>query len=42
MMGANIGQDSVTPKAIGTIRLRIRTIRDAPGAEAFVTVGVER
>jgi len=37
-----IGSDSVTPKQPGTVRLRIRTLCDAPGGEVFVTVSVDR
>ena len=36
----HIGEDSVTPKKAGTLRLRIRTICDAPGGETFVTIRV--
>jgi len=38
----HIGGDNVTPKEPGSIRLRIRTICDAPGGEAFVTLIVTR
>ena len=38
----HIGGSSVTPKEPGTIRVRIRTLCDAPGGEAFVTVRVGR
>jgi len=38
----HIGADSVTPIQAGTVRLRIRTICDAPGGEAFITVRVDR
>lgn len=38
----HIGGSSVTPKQTGTIRLRIRTLCDAPGGEVFVTVSVDR
>jgi len=37
----HIGGDDVTPKKPGTIRIRIRTICDAPGGETFVTVDVK-
>jgi len=36
----HIGGTSVTPQQPGTIRLRIRTLCDAPGGEVFVTVHV--
>ena len=35
-------EESVTPKQAGTIRLRIRTICNAPGGETFVTIDVRR
>ena len=38
----HIGSDSVTPKQPGTVRLRIRTLCDAPGGEVFVTVSAVR
>src|SRR5439155_12328858 len=33
----HIGGDNVTPKAPGAIKLRVRTICDAPGGETFRT-----
>jgi len=38
----HIGGDNVTPKEPGTIKLRVRTICDAPGGETFVTLIVAR
>jgi hypothetical protein len=38
----HIGEGTVTPRQPGSIRLRIRTICDAPGGETFVTVQVVR
>jgi hypothetical protein len=38
----HIGSDSVTPQQPGTVRLRIRTLCDAPGGEVVVTVSVDR
>src|SRR6266446_1353326 len=38
----HIGADNVTPKEPGTIKLRVRTICDAPGGETFVTLIVIR
>jgi hypothetical protein len=38
----HIGGTSVTPQQSGTVRLRIRTLCDAPGGEVFVTVRVVR
>ena len=37
-----LAEDTVTPKESGTIQLRVRTICQAPGGEAFVTVHVSR
>ena len=37
----HIGADNVTPKAPGTIKVRVRTICDAPGGETFVTLDVK-
>lgn len=38
----HIGGTSVTPQQSGTVRVRIRTLCDAPGGEAFITVSVSR